>query len=178
VGAYLFLHWVLIGYQFEYMHICLLSLTFSKLGPPPTWHFLKVNTCHHLITDDLKNLSICNWTLPRENNKVGCLSKIWFNNNFIPGLCYLHILKENKSSDSFSCYKYPVCQSFEDLAKTQLWRTLLKIQHVFLRGSSKNFDKRTFLYLSWFLLKNRALYLINHIPSPLPPPHNCPSLGF
>jgi hypothetical protein len=32
------------------------------------------------------------------------------------------------------------------------------------KGSSKSLDKRTFLYLFEFLLKNQALYPGNHIP--------------
>jgi len=59
-----FLHQVLTGYQTGYMHICSLGLTFSKTQTPFfTQHFLKVNTCPHFITDDLKILSIHNQTL-------------------------------------------------------------------------------------------------------------------
>jgi len=70
------------------MQTCLSGLTFQKLnGTPHNRHFKKkVNTCPHLISSDLKISNIHNQTLPKENNKVRCLSKTWINNRFIPGL--------------------------------------------------------------------------------------------
>ncbi len=64
------------------------------------------------------------------------------------------------------------CQNLKDLAKTWCCRTLLKTQHVFLRGLPKTLTKKLLKNLFKFLLKNWALYLVNHIlKAPL---HNCP----
>jgi hypothetical protein len=88
--GYLFLCQVLIGYHIN-VYMPIKSYHFKNPDPFPIRHFLKVNTCFHFITNDLKNLSIHNQTLLGENNKVGCFSKTWINNHLILGLCYLQI---------------------------------------------------------------------------------------
>jgi hypothetical protein len=72
------------------------SYFFKNSDPIFTQHFLKVNTCPHFITDDLKILSIHNQTLLGKNNKVGCLSKTWINNRFMLKLCLPSDWKKEK----------------------------------------------------------------------------------
>ncbi len=143
---------------------------FKKPRPPLTYFFLKFNSLLHLITNDFKILNIHNRTQHEENNNVRCLSKTWIKtckiNLFIPRLCYLQVCKEKKNLLHYTLKSFKIVfQTLKNLEKTQPYRTLLNTQHVFSKESSKNLDKRTFLYSSsGFLFTTQALYLVNHIP--------------
>lgn len=92
------------------MHIYSLGLFFLKnQHPPPTQHFLKINTYVHFIISDLKISSIHNQPLLKENNNARCFSKTRINNHFIVKLCHLDIKSKKNPSGSFSCYKQSIC---------------------------------------------------------------------